>query len=186
MDHKAWHHFCTITEHKLLVMKHCFQIGLFWQGLTHDLSKYSPVEFLTGVAYYQGDRSPNAAERDAKGYSEAWLHHKGRNRHHFEYWLDFSTKAGGLRGCRMPVRYLAEMVMDRMAASKVYRGKEYTNASAWEYYQRERPYLGDGIMHPDTKRELEKILMMLRDSGERRTFAYIRKLLKRGDYGSGS
>ncbi|MCD8082866.1 MAG: DUF5662 family protein [Clostridiales bacterium] len=181
MDHKAWRHFHTITEHKLLVMIHCFRVGLFRQGLLHDLSKYSPVEFMTGVKYFQGNRSPNAAEREEKGYSEAWLHHKGRNRHHFEYWIDFSTKSGGLMGCRMPVRYLAEMVMDRIAASKVYRGAEYTDASAWEYYQREQPHL-DGIMHPDTKRELEKILMMLRDKGERRTFAYIRKLLKRGDY----
>lgn len=47
-------HFCTITRHRLLVCKHCFKIGLYWQGLTHDLSKYSPEEFWTGVRYYQG------------------------------------------------------------------------------------------------------------------------------------
>ena len=87
---KAWRHFKTITGHKILVMKNCFRVGLFRQGLMHDLSKYSPVEFGTGVKYYQGDRSPNAAEREEKGYSEAWLHHKGRNKHHFEYWIDFS------------------------------------------------------------------------------------------------
>ena len=83
MEHKAWHHFLTITQHKLLVMQNCFRVGLFKQGLLHDLSKYSPAEFLTGVHYYQGDRSPNAAEREEKGYSSAWLHHKGRNKHHF-------------------------------------------------------------------------------------------------------
>ena len=76
MEHKAWHHFLTITQHKLLVMQNCFRVGLFKQGLLHDLSKYSPAEFLTGVHYYQGDRSPNAAEREEKGYSSAWLHHK--------------------------------------------------------------------------------------------------------------
>ena len=78
----AWHHFKTITMHRILVMQGCFKMGLYWQGLTHDLSKYSPTEFKTGVQYYQGDKSPNAAEREAKGYSESWLHHKGRNRHH--------------------------------------------------------------------------------------------------------
>ena len=92
-------HFCTITRHRLLVCKHCFKIGLYWQGLTHDLSKYSPEEFWTGVRYYQGDRSPNAAEREAIGFSKAWLHHKGRNKHHFEYWIDVSlNKEEGLVG----------------------------------------------------------------------------------------
>lgn len=179
---KAWHHLVTITQHKLLVMKNCFRVGLYRQGLLHDLSKYSPAEFLTGVRYYQGTRSPNAAERDEKGYSSAWLHHKGRNRHHFEYWIDFSKTSKGLVGCRMPVNYLVEMVMDRIAACRVYRGKEYTDAAAWEYYLHEQPYL-NGVMNVETKKELEKILMMLKDEGEHRTFSYLRKLLRRGDYG---
>ncbi len=177
----AWHHFVTITEHKCLVMMNCFRVGLFKQGLLHDLSKYSPAEFMTGVRYYQGTRSPNAAERDALGYSAAWLHHKGRNKHHFEYWIDFSKASQGMTGCKMPLCYLVEMVMDRIAASRVYRGKEYTDASAWEYYQREQPYL-EGVMHPETKAMLERILILLRDKGERTAFRYLRKLLKRGTY----
>ncbi len=127
-----------------------------------------PSEFWTGVRYYQGDRSPNAVEREELGYSAAWLHHKGRNKHHFEYWMDFSKASCGIAGCKMPLNYVVEMVMDRIAACKVYRGKEYTDASAWEYYQRERPYL-EGAMHPKTKQLLEKILIMLRDKGEKRT-----------------
>ncbi len=177
----AWRHLATITEHKMLVMKNCFRAGLYWQGLTHDLSKYSPTEFVTGIRYYQGTRSPNAAEREEKGYSAAWLHHKGRNRHHFEYWIDFSKKNRGLSGSKMPVRYLVEMVMDRIAASRVYRGSEYTDASAWEYYQKEEPYL-TGVMHPETKAMLEKILKMLCVKGEERTFAYLRWLVKKGKY----
>lgn len=177
----AGHHLMTITEHKMLVMWNCFRVGLYKQGLLHDLSKYSPTEFMTGVRYYQGNRSPNAAEREELGYSEAWLHHKGRNKHHFEYWIDFSRFSHGLAGCKMPLNYLVEMIMDRIAASRVYKGKDYTDASSWEYYQREQPYL-EGIMHPETKAMLEKILLMLKEKGERRTFAYIRKLLKKGSY----
>ena len=64
---KAWQHFKTITTHKMWVMRYCFKIGLYWQGLTHDLSKYSPTEFLVGMKYYQGDRSPNNAEREDTG-----------------------------------------------------------------------------------------------------------------------
>ena len=73
-------------------MQHCFQVGLYRQGLLHDLSKYSPKELLPGFRYFQGDRSPNDAERKAKGYSSAWLHHKGRNKHHLEYWIDYNIK----------------------------------------------------------------------------------------------
>ena len=78
---KAWQHFKTITTHKMWVMRYCFKIGLYWQGLTHDLSKYSPTEFLVGMKYYQGDRSPNNAEREDTGMSKSWMHHKGRNKH---------------------------------------------------------------------------------------------------------
>ena len=73
---KAWRHFKTITHHKLLVMKGCFQVGLYRQGLLHDLSKYGPTEFLVGCRYFQGNKSPNNAEREEKGYSSAWLHTK--------------------------------------------------------------------------------------------------------------
>ena len=112
-------HFNTITEHKLLVMKYCFQVGLYRQGLLHDLSKYSPEEFWTGVYFYQGTRSPNAAEREIMGFSKAWLHHKGRNKHHFEYWIDVSkNKEAGLVGNKMPLQYVIEMVMDRIAACR--------------------------------------------------------------------
>ena len=92
---KAWRHFRTITHHKILVMKGCFKLGLYRQGLLHDMSKYSPTEFLVGCRYYQGTRSPNNAEREAKGYSSAWLHHKGRNKHHYEYWIDYGMKKRG-------------------------------------------------------------------------------------------
>ncbi len=85
-------HLHTINHHRRLVRQGCFRMGLYWQGLTHDLSKYARVEFSTGVRYYQGTRSPNTAEREEKGWSEAWMHHKGRNRHHWEYWTDLDMK----------------------------------------------------------------------------------------------
>lgn len=175
-------HLKTITEHKILVMKNCFRVGLYKQGLLHDMSKYCPEEFITGAHYYQGDRSPNAAEREELGFSKAWLHHKGRNKHHFEYWIDFSmNKEEGLIGNKMPLRYLVEMVMDRIAASKVYKGKDYNDGCPLEYYNRTRPYI-IGLIHEDTRQMLEKLLYMLRDEGEKKTFAYIRKLLRRGTY----
>ena len=88
-------HLCTVHHHRALVRKYCFKLGLYRQGLMHDLSKYSPTEFFVGAKYYQGYRSPNTAERLERGYSSAWLHHKGRNKHHLEYWIDYSLQKDG-------------------------------------------------------------------------------------------
>lgn len=171
-----WHfveHFKTITHHRHLVRKHCFAVGLYWQGLTHDLSKYSPVEFLVGARYYQGNRSPNNAEREEKGYSSAWLHHKGRNKHHLEYWIDYSLDEGApMAGMEMPVKYVVEMFCDRVAASKTYNKEQYTDADAYNYYMKSR---GHYLIHPKTAELLEQMLVMLRDEGEERTFRYIRR-----------
>ncbi len=172
---KAWKHFCTITRHRLLVMRYCFKIGLYWQGLTHDLSKYSPAEFLPGCRYYQGYRSPNNAERENKGYSSAWLHHKGRNKHHYEYWIDYSLKTGReLAGMKMPPRYVAEMMMDRIAASRIYKGKDYDRHQPLVYYEQGKEAY---VIHEETRELLEYLLHMLSEQGEKKTLAYIRRNL---------
>ena len=132
---KAWQHFKTITTHKMWVMRYCFKIGLYWQGLTHDLSKYSPTEFLVGMKYYQGDRSPNNAEREDTGMSKSWMHHKGRNKHHFEYWVDYAPGDEHIiNGVPMPRKYIAEMVMDRISASRNYLGDKYDQHQPLDYY----------------------------------------------------
>lgn len=171
---KAWMHFKTISYHKYLVMQGCFKVGLYKQGLLHDLSKYSPSEFIVGAKYYQGNRSPNNAEREDIGYSSAWLHHKGRNKHHYEYWIDYSAKEipGGMAPAPMPDRYIVEMFMDRIAASKVYNGKNYTDKSPLAYYESGKDL---GLFHKKTKKKLELLLHMLAEKGENYTFRYIRK-----------
>ena len=169
---KAWQHLKTITKHKALVMDGCFRVGLIWQGITHDLSKYSPTEFMIGARYYQGTRSPNAAEREDKGYSEAWMHHKGRNRHHYEYWTDMNRETRKYESVVMPRKYLVEMVMDRRAACKVYQGKNYRDDSALIYFDRSRE---KDLMHPQTNRQLRHILVMLAEKGEKETFRYLKE-----------
>lgn len=166
-------HFETITRHKLLVMKYCFECGLYEQGLAHDLSKYSPTEFIPGCIYYQGDHSPNEAEREAKGYSSAWLHHKGRNKHHMEYWIDYAVGSKEpVCGMKMPVRYVAEMFCDRVAACENYHGADYQDRDAYDYYMKSKDHY---VIHPETKALLERLLIMLKDEGQEKTFAYIRK-----------
>lgn len=174
---KAWRHFCTVNRHRWLVRQGCFRVGLYWQGLTHDLSKYSPTEFLIGAKFYQGTRSPNAAERDLFGYSTAWMHHKGRNRHHYEYWTDMNPVTKQYESVPMPRKYLAEMVMDRRAACKVYEGEKYDDGSALRYFEKSRERV---LMNETTRRELGYLLTMLRDQGEKETFRYIKQSVLRG------
>ena len=171
---KALGHFKTITRHRHLVMIHCFRVGLVGRGLLHDLSKYSLTEFRVGAKYYQGTRSPNAAEREVVGYSTAWMHHKGRNKHHFEYWTDLLPGTNVYSAVPMPTKFLVEMVMDRMAACKVYKGKDYTDGSALEYLNRARD---SQLLHPETKAKLVFLLTMLRDRGEKETFRFIRNVV---------
>lgn len=169
-----WGHLRTILHHKNLVRHYCFRAGLYKQGIMHDWSKYSPVEFINSVRNFQGGKkSPNFGEKATKGYSSSWLHHKGRNRHHFEYWIDFTLNPDeGLQGMPMPTRYVLEMFCDRIAASKNYNRENYDDSFPLAYYEKNKSHY---ILHKDTKELLERLLHMLADEGEDKTFAYIRK-----------
>ena len=177
---KAWKHFCTITKHRWAVRKHCFQVGLYWQGLTHDLSKYSWTEFSVGAKYYQGNRSPNSRQRELEGFSRAWMHHKGRNKHHYEYWTDLSVETKRYQAFPMPRKYFTEMVMDRIAACKTYRGKNYTQKDALDYLLNSIEGRDVNMMHPQTKAELQYVLTMLAGKGEKETFRYIKQVVLKG------
>ena len=182
---KAWNHFKTITHHKILVLVGCFKIGLYKQGLLHDLSKYTPTEFLVGCKYYQGYMSPNNAERMDKGYSSAWLHHNGRNKHHLEYWIDYSIAKeddnngakNGMTGMKMPIKYVCEMFIDRISASKNYQKEKYTDRSSLEYYEKSKDHY---IINEDTAALLEYLLEMLVARGEKETFSFIKNELLKG------
>ena len=161
-------------------MRYCFRIGLYKQGLLHDLSKYEPVEFLVGCKYYQGNRSPNNAEREATGISRSWLHHKGRNKHHFEYWVDYVPGDEHIiNGVPMPRKYVAEMVMDRISASRNYLGDKYDHTQPLSYFLKSKERLW--FIHPETKRDLEALLRILNDHGEEVLLSYIKNVyLKKG------
>lgn len=162
---KTVSHFKTITKHKFYVMKFCFKCHLFKRGLLHDLSKYSPIEFCTSVKYYTGNRSPIDNEKDVKGYSLAWQHHKGHNPHHWEYWIDNvgtrENKAG-----RIPYNYVVEMICDWLAAGIVYSKK---NPDYNEPYDVPRKYYNahthERIFHKDTQKLIEFFLDIIARDG---------------------
>lgn len=171
-------HLKTITKHKHLVMTHCFRLGMIRQGLCHDLSKYSLTEFIPGCKYYIEGGSPHNEARRLIGYSEAWLHHKGRNKHHYEYWIDYDgTKTGTLAGMKMPMKYVVEMFVDRVCACKNYLGDQYTDHSALDYYNRGKDHY---VIHEETRALLEEMLTMLAQCGEEETFRYVKKEILTG------
>ena len=173
-------HFKTITKHRHKVISHCMRAGIGWQGLFHDLSKYSPTEFLPGAKYYLGTRSPNEGEREELGYSLAWMHHKGRNRHHFEYWNDLNVQSKMYEPVKMPVRYVKEMFCDRVAASKIYQGKNYEEGQPLDYFLRGN---ARKKMDSDTADLLEEWLRLLATKGEKETFEHIKSIPNDAQYG---
>ena len=174
----TFRHLGKIFKHKYWVFYYCCKAGIPWRGVKHDMSKFSPTEFWESVRYYQGTSSPIDACKKDKGISMAWMHHKGRNRHHYEYWTDMSRQTRCYESVIMPRKYLVEMVMDRRAACMVYQGKDYTDGSALAYFAKSRER---ELMHPETKRQLQYILTMLQDSGEKQTFRYMKQQVLRGE-----
>ena len=125
-------HLKTVLTHKYWVFYYSCKLGIPWRGFVHDLSKFSPIEFWEGVKYYQdGKDSPINACKAVKGYSLAWQHHRGRNPHHYEYWIH-KVDEGGV-AINMPVQYKLEMFADYLAAGKVYMGNKFSYESEYDW-----------------------------------------------------
>lgn len=170
-------HFITITKHRHKVMRYCFRAGLYKQGLLHDLSKYGFLEFFNGARFYSGTYSPHYNERAKKGYSEAWMHHKGRNKHHAEYWIDSDPVDKLYKPVIMPNRYLAESICDRIAASEIYNKKNFKPQMVLDYFLKELPILP---MHEVTKKKMEEILRLYVEHGKKYIFKYLKKNMRKG------
>ena len=164
-------HLGVVTRHRFRVFLHCARCGIAWRGLVHDLSKYSPTEFFESVKYYRCYRSPIGACREEIGYSRAWLHHKGRNRHHFEYWTDYNPYERKICPVKMPTVFVKEMFCDRLAASKIYQGENYTENHPIEYFMRGKP---NRNIHPETSDLIEEWLRIVAESGEAAAFKEIK------------
>lgn len=154
-------HFKTVCRHKAIVLRECWACGIGWQGITHDLSKFTPTEFFSSARYFQGNKSPIEAEKAAKGYSAAWMHHKGHNPHHWEYWIDYNDQ-GQIVMSVIPYKYVVEMVCDWVGAGMVYNKDKWTPSDPIDYYYKVRQ--GRHI-HPKTEELIIKFLKCIRDDG---------------------
>lgn len=168
-------HLHTVNKHRFLVMEMCFRCGMYRQGLIHDLSKYSPSEFITSVIYFQGYRSPISAEKEAIGYSKAWFHHKGRNRHHWEYWTDRDSKTNALTSYEMPFNYMLESVIDKIAASKTYKKELYNDGEPYNFFTGSKEYQ---VINKKTRNDIACLLKYLKDNGEKKALKYYKSLYR--------
>ena len=150
-------HLMTVVMHKHWVFVYCCKLGIPWQGVKHDLSKFSPVEFFESVRYYQGGKkSPIPVVKAANGYSKAWQHHKGRNPHHYEYWTDNYDL--GTTCIEMPKKFVLEMVADWMAAGKTYGNFTIDDEIAWWESTKDTKF-----MHQKTKELVTEIFNKLKN-----------------------
>ena len=156
-----WKHFKTVCKHKQVVFRECWACGIGWQGIVHDLSKFTRTEFSPSAKYFQGNRSPIEAEKDDCGYSFAWLHHKGCNPHHWEYWIDFGNH-GQIIADRIPKKYVVEMLCDWIGAGKVYAKGKWTQSDPLDYYNKVR---AGRYFHPETEQVIVRFLELIRDEG---------------------
>ena len=177
MNNKYVRHLKTILKHKYYVGKICFKFGLYKQGILHDMSKFSPIEFFTSVKYYQGNRSPIDAEKEDKGYSLAWAHHHNRNPHHWLYWVDFN-KVNEITPMKIPYKYALEAIADWIGAGMTYMGDKFTWSEPYEYYKNNTRVNSGKNIHFQTRRLWDTILVDLKLYG----LDYVCTLLKDGFY----
>jgi hypothetical protein len=170
---KILKHFHLVNKHRFIVFKLSIRAGIPLQGLVHDLSKYSFVEFFESARYYAGTYSPIKNAKEDKGYSEAWLHHKGRNKHHWQYWI--TVRKGVITPNEMPIKYIKEMACDRIAACMTYEKEKYHNSSALEFL------LGSAesrVMPPETVEILKKYLTVVAENDLDKALAIIKEMDK--------
>ena len=152
-------HIVLVLKHKWYVFKFSIKLGIPLRGLAHDMSKFSPTEFWESVKYYNGSKSPITVSKQINGYSKAWLHHKGRNKHHLEYWVDNSAPN---KTPIVPYKYVAEMICDKLAAGMVYNGKDWTLNSQIDYYMVERE---NALIHPQIDQFMLAVFIQISKNG---------------------
>jgi hypothetical protein len=150
-----WLHLRKIQKHRKYVRRYCFWAGIPWRGITHDLSKYSPTEFWESAKYYVGTGSPIEEAKKQQGYSRAWLHHRGRNPHHWAYWADNFSE--GFTVYPMSKNDFVEMVCDFLAAGKAYSDDNFSYVKEYKWWKREREQ-GCKAMNEKNKIMLDIIL----------------------------
>lgn len=149
---KHWLYLSYVLRHKWFVMLACFRRGLIWQGIFHDLSKFTPGEWIPYANFFYGPRSKTRTQTEGErvAFDTAWLRHQHRNPHHWQHWV-LREDNGGTKTLPMPLRYIKEMLADWEGAGRAITGKvEYVS-----WYMKNRSNI---LLHPDTERQVHLML----------------------------
>jgi hypothetical protein len=137
---KYWDYLKYVLEHKKNVFIECWKRGLYIHAFTHDLSKFSPIEFISYAKYFYGTKE----EKAFSNFDHGWLNHQRKNKHHWGYWVDSSGKA-----LIMPQKYIKQMICDWEAM-----GRKFGDTAKWYYLKNKENY----ILNPITIIYLEREL----------------------------
>jgi hypothetical protein len=144
-----WRYFLYVINHKLNVLIECWEEGLYIQGLLHDISKFTPNEFIPYAQKFYSNKKDEITETKWK---YAWLNHQHKNKHHWNYWIVNQEKREALP---MPRKYLIEMWCDWRSFSRKW-GRRVKEADLTE-----KMIKSEGvILHPKTRQELEELISM--------------------------
>ena len=115
-----WQYFKYICIHKWYVFVECIKLGIWWRGITHDLSKFLPSEFFPYMNYFYGNK------KNKEAFDYAWLLHQKRNKHHWQYWILINDE-DPTKVLQMDLNSVKEMLADWNAMSRKFKG----NTSDW-------------------------------------------------------
>jgi hypothetical protein len=156
-----------ILKHKWYVLKECCRLGIVWRGLTHDLSKFLPSEWIPyrnffygkyhSVYEFHGDvrndmliHGVTFKEEVDDAFNYSWLKHIHRNPHHWQHWI-LHYDNGTVEARKIPEKYLREMLADWIGAGLAITGKK--DIKEWYYKNRDNI-----VMHPKSRAWIESMI----------------------------
>lgn len=154
-------YFSYLTRHKWFVFLECCKRGLVWQGIFHDISKFLPDEWFPYVNHFYSKGYSIKRGSDSTGYykptnsgdpkfDKAWLLHKNRNKHHWQYWSLMEDDNIKIKTFEMDRTAMIECLCDWKGAG---RAQGTPNTKAW--YEAHKHLIQFG---PNTRKWIEKNL----------------------------
>ena len=144
-----WKYFWYVCEHKWNVFIEC--VKQFIHGITHDLSKFLPSEFIPYARFFnETNRTKDykQSDEDNINFQLGWLRHQKRNKHHWNYWVSV-TRKDEIIPVPMPMKYVKQMVADWDGMSRKFGG------TTQEYWNKNKDNM---ILHPKTIEYVEIVL----------------------------
>jgi hypothetical protein len=168
---RYWSYLKYVLRHKWFVGVECFKEGLYWQGLVHDMSKFSHYEFIPYAKHFYNKDGSKKDVRNETGFHDpnntgdeifdfAWLLHQKRNKHHWQFWI-LPKDDGDIRILEMPTNYVIEMVCDWVGTGKA---QGFVSPADDRYFETRKWYDKNKDkmqLHEKTREQVENIIRFI-------------------------